>query len=92
MRMSTKGTQFLMAGLALVSLLLLSSGLTFAVTDENPDVTRLLTEAKEKAAVLSQDADQMEAFTRSNVSWESHATMLEDIKQHINEVNRRRIR
>ncbi|PYV53080.1 MAG: hypothetical protein DMG98_22020 [Acidobacteria bacterium] len=88
MRMSKKGTQFLIAGIALVSMLLLSSRLTFAVTDENPDVTRLLTEAKEKAAVLSQDADQMEAFTRSNVSWESHATMLEDIKQHINDLGR----
>lgn len=88
MRMSKKGTQFLIAGIALVSMLLLSSRLTLAVTDENPDVTRLLTEAKEKAAVLSQDADQMEAFTRSNVSWESHATMLEDIKQHINDLGR----
>jgi hypothetical protein len=57
-----------------------------AVEDENAEVSRLLQDAKEKAAVLSRDADEMEAVTRSNVSWESHASMLETMKEDVNDL------
>jgi hypothetical protein len=56
----------------------------FGVKEENAEVTRLLEDARDKAAVLSRDADEMEAFTRSNVSWQTHAEMLETIKEDVN--------
>ena len=52
--------------------------------EENAEVSRLLSDAREKAAVLSRDADEMEAMTRSAVSRESHATMLETMKEDVN--------
>jgi hypothetical protein len=51
-------------------------------------VTRLLEDAREQAAVLSKDADEMEALTRSDVSWESHAYMLDKIKEDVNNLGR----
>ena len=57
-------------------------------TAENPEVTRLLDEARDEAAVLSKDADQMEALTRSDVSWQTHAAMLDTIKDHVNTLAR----
>ena len=55
-----------------------------ASTEENTEVTRLLIDARDEAAVLSKDADEMEALIRSDVSWQSHAAMLNTIKDHIN--------
>jgi hypothetical protein len=55
---------------------------------ENPQVTQLLSEAREKAAQLSRDADEMESLTRSDVSWQSHAAMLESMKDDVNEMGR----
>src|SRR5258708_36162516 len=79
------------ATLATLTLLLFSSLAVLAASqnDEgNPEVTRLLADAREKAAVLSQDADEMEALTRSDVSWQTHATMLNTIKEHVNDLAR----
>jgi hypothetical protein len=42
-------------------------------SEENSKVARLLADARDKAVVLSRDADELEALTRSKVSWESHA-------------------
>jgi hypothetical protein len=80
--------------LATVTLVLFSSlavlGLLAASQNnqENPEVTRLLADAREKAAVLSRDADEMEALTRSDVSWQTHADMLNTIKEHVNDLAR----
>ena len=79
--------------LALVtSTVLLCSALSHAQNSgqkqENPEVTRLLEDAKEKAAALSRDADDMEALIRSDVSWQSHAEMLDRIKEHVNDLGR----
>ena len=66
------------------SMLLLLSVLASAVKNENAEVSRLLQEARDKAAVLSRDADEMEALTRSEVSWQSHAAMLDTMKDDVN--------
>jgi hypothetical protein len=59
-----------------------------ASQEENPEVTRLLSQARDEAAALSRDADDMESLTRSDVSWQSHAEMLNTIKEHINNLAR----
>jgi hypothetical protein len=86
-----KETPRLIAGVLALSLLLLFPWLTVqsaSTNEENPEITRLLAESRDEAAVLSKDADEMEALTRSDVSWQSHATMLERIKEHVNDLAR----
>jgi hypothetical protein len=67
-------------------LLLLSALAPAQNNEENAEVSRLLSDAREKAAVLSRDADEMEALTRSDVSWQSHAAMLDTMKEDVNDL------
>jgi hypothetical protein len=41
-----------------------------------------------RRAILSKNADEMEALTRSNLSWESPAAMLGKIKEDVNDLGR----
>jgi len=88
MRILNKGKYRLVTGVLLTSILLLLSAPALAQNEDNAEVSRLLVDAKEKAAVLSRDADEMEALTRSDVSWQSHAAMLETMKEDVNELAR----
>ena len=88
MRTSSKGTRYLMTSAAFISMLFLLVTLAPAQYEENAQVTRLLADARDKAAVLSRDADEMEALTRSDVSWQTHADKLEQVKEHVNDLAR----
>ncbi len=83
-----KMTAELMAGILIVSMLFLFSMPLSAQQQENPEVTKLLADARDKAAELSRDADEMEALIRTDVSWQTHATMLESVKEHVNQLGR----
>lgn len=88
MRSFNTRTCWLCAGVLTLSILLASSPVLGAQNAENPEVTRLLEQARDKAAELSRDADDMEAMTRSDVSWQSHAMMLDQIKDHVNDMGK----
>ncbi len=47
-------------------------------------LTTLFQEARTTATQLRADALTMETYTRSNMSWQSHAAQISEIKQHIN--------
>jgi hypothetical protein len=85
---SSEGRNRLVTQALLTSVLLLLSTLTLAQSQDNPYVTGLLEDARDKAAVLSRDADELEALTRSDVSWQTHADMLERVKEHVNDLGR----
>jgi len=53
---------------------------------DSEHVNKLLSEAKTMAFVLKEDADIMESFTRSGVSWEAHAAQVTLIKEHVNDL------
>jgi hypothetical protein len=55
-----------------------------AVVPDSEHVAKLLSEAKTMAFQLKEDAVTMEGFTRMNVSWESHAVAINQIKEHVN--------
>ena len=55
---------------------------------DSEHVSKLLSEAKMQAYQLREDAAIMETFTRSNVSAESHATAITQIKEHVNALGR----
>jgi hypothetical protein len=90
MAMFIQSSQRSLAWILLVPTLFLISALSWPQrqNDENPEVSRLLEDARAKAAVLSRDADEMEALTRSAVSWQTHASMLDTMKEDVNELAR----
>jgi hypothetical protein len=49
-----------------------------------PEVTKLLADAKAEAAQLKGDAEDLDKFAKSRLSWQSHATKIDMIKEHIN--------
>jgi hypothetical protein len=51
---------------------------------DSEQISSLLSEAKAEAVELRQDAEKMETFTRSKLSWESFATKINEISDHIN--------
>jgi len=55
-----------------------------AEVPDNEQVSKLLSDAKTTAFQLKEDAVTMEGFTRMNVSWQSHAAAINQIKDHIN--------
>ena len=55
-----------------------------AVAPDSDHVAKLLAEAKTLAFQLKDDAVAMEGFTRMNVSWESHAVAINQIREHVN--------
>jgi hypothetical protein len=55
-----------------------------AGVQDNQQVTKLLSETKTMAFQLKEDAGFMESFTRTNVSWESQAVAINQIKDHVN--------
>ena len=55
-----------------------------AVVPDSDHVAKLLAEAKTLAFQVKDDAVAMEGFTRMNVSWESHAVAINQIRDHVN--------
>ncbi len=84
---------------ARVSLALLLAGasivpvcLRAAEVPDSPEATELLSDARAQAFQLQQDAETMESFTRSSLSWQSHADAVARIKDHINTVGRQLVK
>jgi hypothetical protein len=79
---------------SLPALVLLVAGFVYASPaqrgaapmEDSEEVSSLLSQAKAQAAALSQAADEMEAFTRSDVTWQSHASQITLIKEDINKI------
>ncbi|HZZ38505.1 MAG TPA: hypothetical protein VFE06_05180 [Acidobacteriaceae bacterium] len=59
-----------------------------AEREETAEVTELLSQAAQEAAQLSRDADDMESLLHSDVSWQSHADMLNRIRDDVNTLGR----
>ena len=75
-------------GLLLAGLLATPPPSKAAETPDSEQVSKLLSEAKTMAFELKEDAVTMESFTRMNVSMESHAVAINQIKDHINALTR----
>ncbi|KAA6460960.1 hypothetical protein DYQ86_11840 [Acidobacteria bacterium AB60] len=71
---------------AFVGLLLLSPGLAPAQNADSSDINQLLNEIKTHAVLAEDDAQTLDAYTRSNTSTESHADRLRQVKVHTNDL------
>ena len=79
----TKKNQLL--AFVLVALLFLPVlGRSAGLREESPQLTQILGEARVEAGELARDADETESLIRSDVSWQTHAEMLDRVKEHVN--------
>ncbi len=64
--------------------LLLPAGLLMAQNRDSEAISKLLDQVKNHAAMASDDAAELESYTRSRLSWETHALQLTQMKEHVN--------
>jgi hypothetical protein len=77
--------------IAIFAAVLLTARLDLRAAAEHPDnkeITGLLEDIKSQAADLQRDSEELESFTRSDMSWESHADELSRIKERINTIGK----
>ena len=76
-------------GVAILALLLSAgTGLLMAQKQDSTEINDLLEQAKSYADLAVKDADTLQSYTLSRLSWESHARQVEVIKQHINNLGK----
>lgn len=51
-------------------------------------VSAILSAAKMQAFQIKEDADQLEGYTHSNISWESHADAVNTMKENVNKMGK----
>ena len=74
-----------------ISIALLSFSLTapvFGLRAESDQLAQLLGAARTEAGELARDADETESLIRNDVSWQTHANMLDGVKEHVNNMAR----
>lgn len=55
---------------------------------DSEEVSRLLSDVKAEAHELERDAEDLNMFMRSSLTWESHTTKLNQIREHVNKAGR----
>jgi hypothetical protein len=88
MRIDSMAKSHLVRAVLVTMLLLSGSARAIAVREESQQLSQLLGEARDEAAELARDADETESLIRSQVSWDSHAVMLDRVKDHVNNMAR----
>jgi hypothetical protein len=88
MRIDSMTKSCLVRAVLVMFLLLSISGRAIAVGDDSQQLTQILGEARDEAAELARDADEMESLIRNEVSWQTHAVMLDRVKDHVNNMAR----
>ena len=76
--------------IAIFAAVLLIARLDLRAADQqdNKEVSKLLEGIKAQAGDLQRDSEELESFTRSQTSWESHAEELNLIKERINTIGK----
>jgi len=88
MRIDSKTTNRLTVVFLAVLLSASVPALAFVMRQDSQQLTEVLGEARDEAAELAKDADETESLTRSDVSWQTHAEMLDHVKDHVNHMAR----
>jgi hypothetical protein len=90
MHTSEKTSHLFVLALLVASYLLISPARVCAQTPpaDSEKVTQLFSDAKLEAHELELDAQHMETFARSDLSWETHAVKINEIRNHVNNCGR----
>ena len=73
------------AGITILALLA-PSGVASAQKPDSPAITQLLEKVRAHADRAEYDAQMLENYTRSRMSWESHGSQLETMRHHVNDL------
>ena len=84
MRIAFIKKSHLVAAILIALLSLLLPARIFALRQESDQLAQVLGEARTEAGELARDADETESLIRSDVSWQTHASMLDGVKEHVN--------
>lgn len=71
---------------ALLGLILLMPAFAKAQLADSKAITDLLKEAKSHAVRAVEDAEKLESYTRSVISWQSHGIRLTEMQTHANDL------
>ncbi len=69
-------------------LLLLSSPVIHAQTADSEEISKLLTAAEDHATLAAHDAEILDSYTRSAISWKTHNVKLAEIAENVNELGK----
>jgi hypothetical protein len=73
-------------GLLLGACFILGSTLSMAQSTDSAEINSLLSQAKSHAVLAADDAAALESFTHSQLGWQAHASKLEAMKTHVNDL------
>ena len=59
-----------------------------AQVQDSAEINNLLSQSKTHARLAVNDAEKLDSYLRSHVSWQTHAMSLESMKEHVNELGR----
>jgi len=66
-----------------------TTSLTLKAADtDSEQISKLLSEAKTQAYQLREDASTLESYSRKGLDWQTHATAVNEMKDHVNAVGR----
>jgi phosphoenolpyruvate-protein kinase (PTS system EI component) len=71
-----------------VALPLLMVGINKANSSDLEAITNLILDANAEAVALNRDAQELNSYTRSTISWQIHAAKLNEMKEHANKAAR----
>ena len=76
--------------LASVALLMWMAGSSYAAaqTQDSAQISQLLREAQTYAIQAERDATELESFTHSKLSWQTHAQQLDRIRENVNKLGK----
>jgi hypothetical protein len=72
----------------LLSMVVAMSPALFAAqaSTDSAEISSLLAEARREAVQLTSDTEDMQTFVRTNLSWQSFASKITEIKHHVNNI------
>lgn len=78
----------LLLALLLLPTYLMMANRAMGLQNADQDVRDLLSLAAQQSASLDYDADQMQSLLHNDVAWQTHASLLESVKEHVNQLSR----
>lgn len=72
------------ASLSFAGLLLAAGPLARAQNADSPEISRVMAQAEDHAALADRAIAEMDSYVRSKVSWKTHAEQLEIFRGHVN--------
>lgn len=71
---------------AIVAMILACTCAAFAQVNKSAKINELLNNVKSHAMLATHDAELLESYARSDMSWQSHANQINLMKTHVNDL------